>query len=317
MNDPSRHSSHHDIRHKSSRYRHSHHRLQRHQSRSPAPPNSPSLSPNTAFRESLFDALADDEGAAYWEGVYGQPIHTYPHPRHGTSSGIQDENVHYGSENSVLGHMSDEEYASYVRARMWEKSHSYIMEERQRREQIREDEQQRRKEVDGKRAFHEEEATRIERMMHESATRGIRRKERAGWKKAWKRYEKEWQELRNYAINPSNSENNHVSMEKNTRVSAPKIPWPVRSGRLEDISKAAVEEFMRLGSAAAVLGEEIKEIELLTVLKNERVRWHPDKMMRLHGSQGLQENTLRTITEIFQILDVLWTKWKDALEPSK
>ncbi|KLU83995.1 hypothetical protein MAPG_03043 [Magnaporthiopsis poae ATCC 64411] len=36
----------------------------------------PPLDADAAFRESLFDAMADDEGAAYWEGVYGQPIHT-------------------------------------------------------------------------------------------------------------------------------------------------------------------------------------------------------------------------------------------------
>ena len=62
------------------RHRHRHH----HHHRSRRRPNTPPakewdehLSPDTAFRESLFDALADDEGAAFWEGVYGQPIHSY------------------------------------------------------------------------------------------------------------------------------------------------------------------------------------------------------------------------------------------------
>ena len=41
------------------------------------------MDPNSAFIESLFDALADDEGAAYWEDVYGQPIHTYPNVKEG------------------------------------------------------------------------------------------------------------------------------------------------------------------------------------------------------------------------------------------
>src|SRR5436853_946524 len=36
------------------------------------------ISPEAAFRESLFDAMADDEGAMFWESVYGQPIHNYP-----------------------------------------------------------------------------------------------------------------------------------------------------------------------------------------------------------------------------------------------
>src|ERR1700742_2725384 len=40
--------------------------------------NSTDLPPDQAFRESLFDAMGDDEGAAFWENVYGQPIHHYP-----------------------------------------------------------------------------------------------------------------------------------------------------------------------------------------------------------------------------------------------
>src|SRR5436190_10673322 len=65
-------SNHHHHRH--SRHRHRHHSDKRHKSSRLEP------SPDTAFRESLFDALADDEGAAYWESVYGQPIHIYPRP---------------------------------------------------------------------------------------------------------------------------------------------------------------------------------------------------------------------------------------------
>ena len=36
------------------------------------------LDPDTLFRESLFDAMADDEGAAFWSGVYDVPIQPTP-----------------------------------------------------------------------------------------------------------------------------------------------------------------------------------------------------------------------------------------------
>lgn len=89
--------------------------------------------PDAAFRESLFDAMADDEGAAFWEGVYGQPIHVYERPE------VRDE-------RGELERMTDEVYARYVREKMWEKSHQHITEERERRERRREQRKQEEKE---------------------------------------------------------------------------------------------------------------------------------------------------------------------------
>lgn len=61
--------------------------------------------PEAHFRESLFDAMADDEGADYWQGYYGEPIHTYKRP------------------TDVMNEMSDDAYAEYVRQEMWKKKH--------------------------------------------------------------------------------------------------------------------------------------------------------------------------------------------------
>ncbi|KAF3144716.1 hypothetical protein TWF703_008703 [Orbilia oligospora] len=58
--------------------------------------------PEAAFRESLFEAMADDEGASYWEGVYGQPIHLYERPK-------------VENEKGELEMMTDEEYAERSR----------------------------------------------------------------------------------------------------------------------------------------------------------------------------------------------------------
>lgn len=67
------------------------------------------LPPETAFRESLWDAMGDDEGAAFWERVYGQPIHTYP-------------NTYQDPQTGELEQMTEEEYARFVRNKMWGKS---------------------------------------------------------------------------------------------------------------------------------------------------------------------------------------------------
>jgi hypothetical protein len=92
--------------------------------REPTDPDAPSLPSNTAaFQTSLFDALADDEAASYWESVYSQPIHVYSRPVQQTESGeLQD--------------MDDETYAAYVQRKMWEKQNPEIVIERERMERL-------------------------------------------------------------------------------------------------------------------------------------------------------------------------------------
>jgi hypothetical protein len=98
--------------------------------REPTDPDAPSLPSNTAaFQTSLFDALADDEAASYWESVYSQPIHVYSRPAQQTESGeFQD--------------MDDETYAAYVQRKMWEKQNPEIVIERERMERKRKEEKE-------------------------------------------------------------------------------------------------------------------------------------------------------------------------------
>ncbi|KAL8633500.1 hypothetical protein Q9189_000846 [Teloschistes chrysophthalmus] len=180
---------------------------------------------HVAFRESLFDALADDEGAAYWESVYGQPIHTY-------SPYISSPATPNDPEQTKLQRMTDDEYISYVRGCMWQKSHGYIIEERHKRE---EEKVQRRK-----------------------------------------REEQEIEE---------------------------RIPWPVETGRYSDIGLEQVDWFFRHAPQPKEPGE---DVDLNTVLKVERVRWHPDKFLQRAGGQGLDRDTMKKITAVFQLIDRLW-----------
>ncbi|OJD17180.1 hypothetical protein AJ78_02724 [Emergomyces pasteurianus Ep9510] len=298
------------------RHHHHHHRSsKRHKSSHHSPPPSaqpPELSPDAAFRESLFDALADDEGAAYWESVYGQPIHTYARPDGG----------------GELEQMTDEEYAAYVRARMWEKTHEALFEERERKKRERE----KQKEEDRWRKGGEPQA--FERMIDESLRRGQERKlkkRRADvWLDVWRKYLDSWEDLnaraRAAAVTAASSTSSQycpsadIANEKLRNL----IFWPVESGKRRDITPEAVETFIRNApmptptntpAAGAGLGQRGKSqphaSDLLTVLKIERVRWHPDKMQRRYGALGMEEQLVKSATEVFQILDRIWVEERE------
>ncbi|KAI5926553.1 hypothetical protein F4810DRAFT_542639 [Camillea tinctor] len=255
--------------HRRHRHRHHHRRHKRQRTRSPTPPNPydpPPLSADAAFRESLFDAMADDEGATYWEGVYGQPIHCYGRPS--PSSAAPGEGA--GGE---LERMDDDEYAAYVRQRMWEKTHQGLLEERARREA-------RRRERDEK----EQEAARLTREMERSLRRGEERRSRRARKGRWETYLGAWAAW-DGAVGG--------------------MAWPVESGRRGDVADAAaVREFFVTGMDPAEVGE----AEFLARLKDERVRWHPDKIQqRLGGGGAVDEAVMRDVTAVFQIVDKLWS----------
>ncbi|KFH41769.1 hypothetical protein ACRE_075230 [Hapsidospora chrysogenum ATCC 11550] len=263
-NERSHRRDHHD-HHDHHRRRRRHHRHQRRPRRSPTPPNpyeEPPLDPEAAFRESLFDAMADDEGADYWAAVYGQPVHVYPNERVGPQGELE--------------RMTDEEYAAYVRQRMWEKTHAGLLEERARREEAR-----RRK---------KEEQTRqrkVQREVEESLRRGEERKERRRWADRWAEYERGW-----------------ASWDGTPAA----LAWPVESGRREDISGEAVRAFLvhGLGLEEEEEEEEVGRKAFVSRLKEERVRWHPDKIQQRAAGGTVDEATMRDVTAIFQIIDRLW-----------
>ncbi|KAK6841407.1 hypothetical protein PG987_002267 [Apiospora arundinis] len=219
---------------------------------------------DTAFRESLFDAMADDEGAAYWEGVYGQPIHVYANARQQPSQGAGGE----------LEQMTDDEYAAYVRQKMWEKTHQGLLEERARREEA-------------KRAKNdkEAEARRLTRQMEESLRRGEERRRRRSWRDKYEEYAAAWAEWDGTVEGMS---------------------WPVSSsgssGERAEISPETVRDFFVNGLDPIEIGESV----FLAKLKEERFKWHPDKIQQRLGP-GFDETVRRDVTAVFQIIDKLWS----------
>ncbi|EAW14072.1 uncharacterized protein ACLA_071050 [Aspergillus clavatus NRRL 1] len=287
---PSSHSHrhHHSHSHRPSK-RHKHkHAAKR--SPSPDPANPSNLSADAAFRESLFDALGDDEGAAYWESVYGQPIHRYAVP-----------SVPKGP-NGELEQMSDEEYAAYVRSRMWERTREGMLEEQER---LRAERARHRKRQDQSEA-EARERMRFDRAMEESLRRGRERRAVKAWRAVWEEYQLAWEDV----IRGVGAVAAGGGGKKRFR---DLVFWPVESGKRRDVSREAVEEFMRRapGSEAQTEdapGGEDDSSDLLAVLKAERIRWHPDKIQHRYGALGIDETEMRSVTEVFQIIDQMWNE---------
>ncbi|KAL4754716.1 hypothetical protein BDW72DRAFT_213495 [Aspergillus terricola var. indicus] len=300
-NDSHQHSHRHRRRHNED-YR-SHRRHNRHRTktpRSPSPGTVPSypgapLSPNTAFRESLFDALGDDEGAAFWESVYGQSIHSFAPPLAGDGDG-----------RGVLEQMDEEEYAAYVRAEMWKRTREGMLEEQER---IRAEKKAR---VRAEKAAGEEEERRtFERALEDSLRRGKERKRaKEAWRGAWERYIRSWEE-----IEEARRQGDSADEGKTLRNL---LFWPVESGKRRDVNKENVEEFMgrapchpqSSGSRFGAENDNAPEDTLLCTLKAERIRWHPDKIQHRYGAMGIDQPVMRSVTEVFQIIDHMWNELK-------
>ena len=198
--------------------------------------------------------MADDEGAAYWEGVYGQPIHIYPPDR---------LNPH-----GELERMTDEEYAAHVRQKMWEKTHAGLLEEREKRKRQAEE-----------RARKDDENRRIQIELERSLKRGEQRRKKRVWRDKWEGYVDRWAKWDGKTVR--------------------EIPWP-EEGKTE-----VDTETLRVFFVNGLNLEELGEKEFAARLKDERVRWHPDKMQQRLGGT-VDEAVMRDVTAIFQVIDALW-----------
>ena len=273
------------------------HRSSRHAKDEPeAQKFSPSyLPPDQAFRESLFDAMGDDEGAAFWENVYGQPIHNYP-------------NTYQDEETGELERMNDEEYAQFVRRKMWEKSWEGIEAAKKEKRQERQREKQRLREEESRadahrQARHEDRIFDIE--IEASLRRGEKRKDRKRWQSLWEDYLQRWDDLQALAQNRQEGEGDGERLLLRNR-----IAWPVETGKRRDIVREEIERFVRRGTANYKF--EAGPDPFANALKLERVRWHPDKVQQRYGFMEIDENTLQGVTAVFQAVDAIWHELRDT-----
>jgi hypothetical protein len=276
---------------------------------------------NAAFRESLFDALADDEGAAYWESVYSQPIHTFPRPAFPNASG-------------ELEAMSDDEYAAHVQTKMWEKKNPHVVLERERKEKQRKEEEEERVRQRDEFVRRKQQKAAWERF-HKRAKKfaGLdddnggndddhefvfefedmkrlaskyRTTEEQEIHEAWKRYLAEWDRMKREMLLLQVPERGSLDAEQPSSSSkvqeekkhlSTRIPWPVLASK--PVIKENIVEFMRhmpLERDGPVTREHM--------LKAERVKWHPDKVQQRFGGE-VDEGTMKLVTGVFQVVDAL------------
>lgn len=236
--------------------------------------------------------MADDEGAAYWEAVYGQPVHEYAEE----AKTRQQQAV---NDPDGLSTMNDEEYADYVRQRMWERSQQGRREarENQKKQQAAAAAAEKERVRAKMRAF--EQDRRHWAAVERSLRRGEARRQQKRWRDRWQTYATAWT---SWEASPSPAT----------------IPWPVErvgddstDGRTkEDDFVKEVRAFYTGGpqddsDSSESAAKPTTEASLLARLRDERVRWHPDKMQqRLGGS--VDAGVMRDITAIFQVVDRLW-----------
>lgn len=261
---------------------------------------------NAAFRESLFDALADDEGAAYWENVYNQPIHVF------ARSTVENA-------NGELEEMNDDEYSAYVQTKMWEKKNPHIVLERERKEKQRlEEEEERarqreeyvrkkqraaweREQYYGAKKFAGLEADDDYEYVFDfddrkgSASKRVdeNAKEQHEYREAWKKYLSDWDILKAELLNAPNPEPSNNAKSKHP---AKRIPWPVLQSK--PVIKPNIEDFMRK------MPREKNGPSREQVLKAERVKWHPDKVQQRFAG-AVDEGTMKIVTGVFQVVDAL------------
>lgn len=275
----------------SRRHRRRHHRHRRHKRRrvddARSPPNeTSSLHPDVAFRESLFDALGDDEGAEFWQGVYGQPIHNYPR-------------TYEDADTGEIDMMDDEQYARYVRHKMWEKSAEGMEAAREAKRKERRREQEARREERSNQPIQEEPAYNnftFDFELEASLRRGEERKERKRWQQLWQAYLDRWKELQDLyeARKGSSADDTEQVYLRN------KIAWPVETGKRKDLTPDEIEKYITKVSTS------VQESTKSSILKSERVRWHPDKIQQRYGFMNIEDGTMQGVTSVFQVLDRMW-----------
>jgi hypothetical protein len=130
--------------------------------------------------------------------------------------------------------------------------------------------------------------------MEDSLRRGAERKRKKVWEAAWEKYLASWEEIAKVVKEPEVADTKDASKTPLRNL----LFWPVESGKRRDVNPDSVREFMR----------RVPSGDLSATLKVERVRWHPDKMQHRYGALGVDDVVMRSVTEVFQIVDRMWNE---------
>jgi hypothetical protein len=201
--------------------------------------------------------------------------------------------------------MDEEEYATYVRAQMWTRTREGMMAEQERLRAERAKVRKEQEKQAGRRG-RDEEREAFERAMEDSLRRGEERRRGKVWAGVWERYLDGWEGVREAVGKCQESGADADAAEGKTAPLRNLLVWPVQSGKRCDVTPGAVGESLR----------HAPEGDLLATLKVERVRWHPDKIQHRYGVLGVDEKVMRSVTEVFQIVDRMWNEERERVGKS-
>lgn len=115
-----------------------------------------------------------------------------------------------------------------------------------------------------------------------------RRQEAITWDEAWQRYEAAWERIPNVDVQLSGDELGSMRF------------WPTRDGSRQLVNEAEVEKFfLRLP------GDDADTRARGRLLRRQSMRWHPDKATRYFAQLQDQEEVMRLVTMIAQVLNSL------------
>ena len=227
------------------------------------------LDDEARFQESLFDAMAADEGADFYAAQFNG--HSYETNRAALPN--KDDTTRGGGVfDSFPNSLNDEDYAQYIRRGMSQhssrrqptqpKSSPYFEAAQQKKE---EEERYRKEEARQKRAAEQ--------------------KQKQRYTAAWERYITAW---------------NTKSPDTWTYDT---VPWPVYSGKPADVSKQAIQEFLahRPKNTSASANPTLTD----TAKYERNRRWHPDKFTQLALARIAPHDTQRTLLLVTQIAQSL------------
>ncbi|KAJ9137293.1 hypothetical protein NKR23_g9214 [Pleurostoma richardsiae] len=166
-------------------------------------------------------------------------------------------------------------------------------EQKERAERLkREQEERQRREKEQKERQKKEEAARA----RERPRTRAQERERAmkkEWEDAWTRYTDGWDKIRG----KTSEEVDHAQ-----------IPWPVKSGRLEDVTSGNVSLFFERAPPIA-LAIDVAE-ERFRIISQENKRWHTDKIMSQFGPEILSGKYKDALDLIAKLMVQLWKEAK-------
>jgi hypothetical protein len=201
--------------------------------------------------------------------------------------------------------LDDDAFVEFVKEEMWKNTNENL--ERQRREakqerawkneryKLQEKLREYRKAKLRKQGILDEDQTMVE---EEEQTDEVDQTQVNTWELAWDRYDRGWAALLANAETARDNDEDRDPVEHAHAL----IPWPVLSGQFDDVTKESVEEFFQNAPPP--------NVKLLPLLKNDRIRWHPDKMQQQFGARKIDVETIRHVTAVFQIIDRMYSDFK-------